>query len=133
MSKRRSRGDGGLYWSESRKRWIAEITVGFTPSGKRITKKGSGKTKTAAKNRLKEIIDDYENGIRIVEERSYTVAKAVQDWLTNYERSGHDTSTVRTVRSLVNNHIVPDIGARKLAELSADDVDEWLAAKAAVM
>jgi hypothetical protein len=48
MATRRSRGDGGLYWSESRQRWIAEVTIGYTPAGKRITRSASGKTKTAA-------------------------------------------------------------------------------------
>ena len=36
MPSRRSRGDGGLYWERSRQRWIAEVTVGYTPNGKRI-------------------------------------------------------------------------------------------------
>lgn len=34
------------------------------------------------------------------------------------------------VRHLADKHIVPEIGARKLRELSADDVDEWLAGRA---
>src|SRR5215469_15983983 len=56
MTKRRSRGDGGLYWSESRQRWIAEVTTGYDGRGKRITQKASAKTKTAAKDRLNEIL-----------------------------------------------------------------------------
>jgi hypothetical protein len=48
MPARRSRGDGGLYWDRSRERWIAVVTVGSTASGKRIVRKTSGKTKTAA-------------------------------------------------------------------------------------
>lgn len=53
MTKRRSRGDGGLHWDEKRQRWIATANLGFGPSGKRIVKRGSGKTKTEAKNKLK--------------------------------------------------------------------------------
>jgi hypothetical protein len=29
MTKRRSRGDGGLFWDERRQRWIASVTVGY--------------------------------------------------------------------------------------------------------
>ena len=65
MPSRRSRGDGGLYWDRSRQRSIAEVTVGYTPSGKRIVKKASGKTKTAVQRKLKEIIRDYEDGLAI--------------------------------------------------------------------
>ena len=53
MTKRRSRGDGGLHWDEARQRWIASITVGYTPAGKRIVRKASGKTKTEANNALR--------------------------------------------------------------------------------
>ncbi|MEV1244215.1 hypothetical protein [Nonomuraea sp. NPDC049750] len=46
MTERRSRGDGGLHRDETRQRWIASVRVGYTPAGKRIVKKASGKTKT---------------------------------------------------------------------------------------
>ena len=109
-------------------RWIAEVTVGYTPAGKRIVKSASGKTKTAAKNAFKEIIRDYEDGLAI-SPHDYTVAKAVNDWLT-YGLNGRDPQTVTTVTILANTHVIPDLGARKLRELSADDVDKWLAEKA---
>lgn len=63
MPKQRSHGDGGLYWSEARSRWIAEITLGFSPTGKRITRKVSGRTKTEAKNKLKELLRDQDDGL----------------------------------------------------------------------
>jgi integrase len=129
MTKRRSRGDGGLYWSETRQRWIAEVTTGYTPAGKRIVKKASGKTKTEAKNRLKEILRDQDDGVTITSP-GYTVGQAVNDWLTNYERTGHDPNTVRAVRCLVDKHVIPALGARKLQDLSAEDVDAWLADRA---
>ena len=63
MTKRRSRGDGGLHWDEKRQRWIATANLGFDPSGKRIVKRGSGRTKTEAKNKLKEVLRDHEDGL----------------------------------------------------------------------
>ena len=132
MTKRRSRGDGGLYWNEDRQRWIAEATIGYRPNGKRIVRKASHKTKTGAKEKLKEILRDYEDGLT-TSQTGYTVAQAATDWLANYERIGRDTNTVRTVRGLVENHVIPALGARPLRDLSADDVDEWLAEKAQSM
>ncbi|MGH3860397.1 site-specific integrase [Actinokineospora sp.] len=128
MTKRRSRGDGGLRWSEARQRWIAEATVGYTPAGKRIVKSASGKTKTAAKDALKEILRDYEDGVAIAP-HDYTVAQAVRDWLT-YGLHGRDEETVKKNTSLANTHVISALGARKLRALSADDVDVWLADKA---
>jgi integrase len=132
MASRRSRGDGGLYWDESRQRWTAEVTVGFRPNGKRIVRKARGKTKTEAKNKLKELLSDIEEGAANAS-AGYTVAQAVNDWLDGYERGERDPNTVKAVRSLANNHIIPAIGARPLVKLDVDDVEEWLAEKAEVL
>lgn len=128
MTKRRSRGDGGLHWDEARQRWIASITVGYTPAGKRIVKKASGKTKTAAKDKLKQIIRDYEDGL-LVTTTGYTVKDAVQNWL-DFGLSGRDPATVEKCTILATKHIISALGARKLVDLTADDVDRWLADKA---
>jgi integrase len=128
MTKRRSKGDGGLRWSESRQRWIAEVTVGYTPSGKRIVKTASGSTKTAAKDRLKDIIRDYDDGVAIAP-HGYLVSQAVEDWLT-HGLNGRVSTTIDKVHNLATNHVIPALGARKLRELTAEEVDIWLTQKA---
>ncbi|WP_283139740.1 tyrosine-type recombinase/integrase [Rhizohabitans arisaemae] len=127
MTKRRSRGDGGLHWDEKRQRWIATASLGYTPDGKRITKRGSGTTKTEAKNKLKEVLRDYEDGLAIASS-DYTVGHAVNDWLA-YGLNGRDEGTVTTCTILCKTHVIPALGARKLRDLSAEDVDKWLAGK----
>lgn len=127
MTKRRSRGDGGLHWSESRQRWIAEITIGYDGRGKRITRKASGKTKTEASAKLKEMVRDLDDGLAVAP-LNYTVADAVQNWL-DFGLSNRNPATAKKCRILAGQHIIPALGARKLRELSADDVDGWLAAK----
>jgi hypothetical protein len=128
MSKRRSRGDGGLHWDSTRERWIASVTIGYTPAGKRIVRRGSGKTKTEAKTKLRDVLRDHQDGLAIAP-HGYTVADAVIDWLT-YGLSGRSANTITKNRHLCQGHILPDLGARKLRELTAEDVDQWLAAKA---
>lgn len=80
MTKRRSRGDGGIHWDEKRQRWIATASLGFDGRGKRVVKRRSGKTKTEAKAKLKEVLRDYEVGLVIGSDGS-TVAHAVNDCL----------------------------------------------------
>lgn len=94
MTKRRSRGDGGLHWDEKRQRWIATASLGYDPSGKRVIKRGSGRTKTEAKAKLKEVLRDYEDGLAIAP-TGYTVANAVNDWLL-YGLAGRDKGTLDT-------------------------------------
>ena len=128
MTTRRAKGDGGVHWDEGRKRWIATASLGYDPAGKRIIKRGSGRTKTEAKAKLKEIIRDHEDGLAIAP-TNYTVEDAVRDWL-GYGLSGRDEGTVETNTWLCETHVIPLLGARRLRDLSAEDVDKWLAGRA---
>jgi integrase len=128
MTSRRSRGEGGLHWDEQRQRWIATVSVGFDARGKRIVRKRSAKTKTAAKELLKEMLRDHDDGLTIAP-HNYTVAEAVNYWL-EYGLSGRSGRTVENYRFLAEGHILPALGARQLRDLSVDDVDRWLAKEA---
>lgn len=124
MTERRARGDGGLHWDEKRRRWIATVTLGYDGRGKRIVKRGSGRTKTEAKTKLRAVLRDHEDGLAISDD-AYTVGQAVEDWLT-HGLNDRTPATRAANRSLSTNHVVPHLGARKLRDLSAREVDEWL-------
>jgi len=121
VTNRRSRGEGGLHWDESRQRWIATATLGFDGRGKRITRKASGKTKTEAKSRLRDMLRDHEDGLT-VSSTNYTVGDAVRDWLA-FGLAARAASTISNYRTIAETHIVAPLGARRLRDLSADDVD----------
>lgn len=124
MTARRSRGDGGLHWDNSRKRWIATVTIGYDARGKRITRKASAQTKTEAKEKLKEMVRDLDDGLPIPAS-GYTVADAVKAWLA-YGLRGRDQETISNYTCLAQTHIMESIGAKQLRQLSAEDVDGWL-------
>ena len=128
MTARRSRGEGGMSWDPTRQRWIAIVTVGYTPAGKRIYRRASGRTKTEARLKLQQLVRDRDTG-HTDAPTDYTVADAVRDWL-QHGLGGRDPATVETRRILAHRHVIPALGARRLVELSAEDVDRWLAEKA---
>ncbi len=128
MGSRRSRGDGGLHWDTTRQRWIATVTTGYTPAGKRIVRKSSGKTRSEAKSKLRELVRDREDGLAVAP-HGYTVAHAVEDWL-QFGLPGTATSTLAKNTTLARTHVLPALGARRLRDLSAEEVDRWLAHKA---
>lgn len=128
MTARRSRGEGGLHWDESRQRWIATVTVGFDARGKRITRKASGTSKTDAKAKLKEMLRAHEDG-GTVAPLSYSVTDAVRDWLA-YGLVNRSEATVSNYTTIAETRIVAPLGRRKLRDLSAEDVDHWLRAQA---
>src|SRR5688572_23528007 len=119
MAARRSRGDGGVHYSDSRERWIATAHVGFAADGKRIVKRVSGKTKTEAKTKLREILRDLDDG-HGVQGHKFTVEDALRDWL-EHGLSGRDPKTIAANRFLAEGHLIPSLGRRRLRELTADD------------
>ncbi|WP_225920496.1 hypothetical protein [Pseudonocardia oceani] len=94
---------------------------GHTPSGKRIVGKASGRTRTEARNRLKELVRDHDDGV-LIAAQSYTVQQAVQDW-PDHGLGGRDPSTVQTLRDLALRHVVPALGRRKMRALTWEHVD----------
>ena len=71
---------------------------------------------------------DQSDGLPL-EQRGYTVGEAVQSWL-QYGLVGRELSTVENRRIVAEKHVIPALGSRRLVELTAEDVDAWLAAKA---
>jgi hypothetical protein len=122
---RRARGDGGLHWNEQRQRWIATAALGYDGRGKRVSKKASGRTKTEAKDKLRALLRDHQDGLALGRE-GYTVKAAVEDWLT-YGMTRDTDATIIKYRYLCEKHIIPHLGARKLRDLTASEVDAWLA------
>jgi integrase len=127
MPARRSRGEGSLYWDESRQRWMAAVDVGFSPTGKRQRRWVSGKTKTEAKQKLLALRRDQSDGLP-TEHRTYTVREAVESWL-EHGMTGRDDNTVANRTILAQTHVIPALGSRRLVDLTPEEVDAWLAAK----
>lgn len=121
---RRGYGDGTVFWDASRQRWVAELTIGYDGRGKRVRKKGTGRTKTEARSKLREVLRDYEDGLAIGPD-GYTVADAVREWL-EYGVTRGGESTLGNYERMCRLHVLPFLGARKLRDLSADEVDRWL-------
>jgi hypothetical protein len=103
--------------------WVGAISLGFDSQGKRQRVKRKAKTKTELKDKLKQLVADREAGMKNTE--GYTVANAVNDWLAKGLK-GLDHNTITANRILAERHVIPLIGAAKLKELTADDVDDWL-------
>ena len=69
MSKRRTKGEGTIFFDNSNKRWMAQISL---PSGKRRTK--SGKTQKAVRDWLIKQRNQIKEGV-YVENENITVAE----------------------------------------------------------
>jgi hypothetical protein len=78
-SKRRGKGEDSIYWDESKNRYVGAVSLGFSPAGTRIRKKVTGRTKTEVRDKLRELHQQVDSGLR--PRRRYTVGDALEDWL----------------------------------------------------
>ena len=103
------------------------MSLGYSPNGKRRIGTVSARTKTEAKNKLRALLRDQEDGLPI-SQRGYTVGEAVESWL-EHGLTGRDPNTRTNREILARTHLIPDLGRRRLVDLTAEEVDAWLASK----
>jgi site-specific recombinase XerD len=127
MATRRSNGEGGLSWNEARQRWVGRVSLGYNAMGKRRIGTVSARTKTEALHKLRSLVRDHDDGLPT--NHAYTVGEAVEAWL-NHGLVGRDPNTVANRTSLARTHVIAGLGKRRLAELTAEEIDDWLAVKA---
>lgn len=129
-STKAANGEDSIYWDKSKNRFVGAVSLGYTAAGKRNRPKVSGKTKTEVRRKLRDLKKDLDAGVKT--SASYTVAQAVNDWLAQGLKGREETS-IGTYRILAHTHITPYLGAAKLRDLDADELDEWLEERATVL
>jgi hypothetical protein len=108
----------------ARERWVASATIGYDGRGKWIVRRGRGRTKTEAKNKLRQPLRDLDDGA-VVANDGYTGAQAVEDWLI-HGLSNRDPATQEVNRRLCEKHVIPQLGAWTLHDLKGTEVDALL-------
>jgi len=109
----------GSIRQRSKGSWEICIDVGSDPAtGKRLRHFESVKgNKGAARQRLAQLLVDVENGGYVRTPRNLTVADYLKGWLHDYVELNCAPKTIESYRSLVELHIVPEIGTVRLADL----------------
>ncbi len=126
MPKKRGQGEGSLYYSEPRQRWVAVLDLGRGPDGVRRRVKMSGKTRAEVRRKLEEAQKAATAGLTWDDQRT-TVAEFCAYWLKyGIPAAVQSPNSLSNIEWAVNRHIVPRIGHRRLRELTADDVDKLM-------
>src|SRR5215471_12219137 len=126
-SKRRGHGEDSIYWDASKGRYVGAVSVGFSPSGTRVRKKVTGRTKAEVRDKLRELHKQVDGGLR--PRRRYTVGDALEDWLA-HGVDGLSARTVTLYRGTIVKALDEELGAVKLTELTAGGVQTAFAAMA---
>jgi hypothetical protein len=88
---RHGHGEDSIYWDSSKSRYIDAVSLGFSPAGRRIRRKLTGRTKAEVRSKLRELHQEVDSGLR--PRQGYTVNDALDDWLAQ----GLDGVSARTV------------------------------------
>jgi len=108
-------------------RWLGVVSLGSDTGGRRVRKKVYGRTKTDVKDKLRQLHDELDQGIRPT--AAYTVERACEEWLRD-GLDGRSTKTIRDARDSLRP-ILAIIGHKPLHELIAADVRAALVKSAA--
>jgi len=123
MIKRRSRGEGTIYYSAKLSRWIGQITM---PNGRKKTK--SGKIQGQVKKWLLDQRKAIQEGAYLTDE-----TRTLESFLCRYiEDVAPHTLSPRTILSysyLINNHILPEIGGLRLSQIRPEHLQALYAKK----
>jgi integrase len=68
---------------------------------------------------------DVGKGTHVAPNKSITVAEAAEVWIKRVEADGRERTTVRQYRQHIDLHIVPRLGATKLAHLTAVAIEKF--------
>lgn len=120
MTTRRGYGEDSIYWHGAKRRYVGVISRGYNSAGKRIRKSVTGKTKAEVRDKLKDLHRELEEGT--ASSPTYRVDQAVSAWLASLDL---DPSTV-TNYEIMAKHVTSGLGARRLRDLTAKDLQAFL-------
>ena len=128
MPGRRQHGEGSLYHRKNRNQWVAVADLGWK-GGKRDRREFTGPTPEAALKKREEFLDRRRDGFTLPRGRQPTVAEWVLHWVHHTAKAKVDPNTwYRSYRQKCEDYIAPYFEKILLAELSAEDVEDWHAA-----
>jgi len=143
MTRRRTRGEGGLYQRHDhmtcppldadgnrpahkcRGRWVANVEV--IVDGKRRRKSIYARTSREARMKLAKALREKEDGTLVV--ASMTVEKWLNYWLDNIAARSIRPQTMRGYRSKIDQYLIPQLGRRRLTDLQPEHIramHDWM-------
>lgn len=127
---RRAQGEGSVYWREDRQRWVIEIDYGVV-NGRRKRVPRYFRTQEEAIEEQRKARQSKADGLTTLDRRS-RFTDFLTYWLDEIvDPSERAESTKSNYRVMVNNHIRPALGSRRLVELKHEDLQRFLNRKAA--
>ena len=121
MAKRRPSGDG-MVRKRDDGRWEGRIVVGHKDDGSPIFRYVYGSTQKELTAKLRKCITAYQ-GVELTEQSKITMSEWLDQWLIMTEETVRP-GTMKGYRSYVENHIRPVPGEKRIAQITAKDIQK---------
>ena len=123
MARRRSKGEGTIFFSESEDCWIAEIVL---PDGKKKRKRS--KKQSVVREWLQTSLSDVRDGVLVVDDQM-TVSQLFDRFLGDVVDRTLKPKSIDSYRYLAEKHIIPLIGNLKLKEVKPAHIQSLYSTK----
>jgi integrase len=123
--RRRGRGEGAVFYSESKDAWVGRLPVGRTAKGKTKYKERTAQTKGEVLEKLRAAEDDLRSGCP--EAERLTVSDYLDHWLNNVAKPAVQPTTWETYEVNVRVHLKPGLGHVLLPDLRPRHVETFYA------
>jgi hypothetical protein len=117
-SGRRGHREDSIYFDQANGYWVAAVSLGYSPDGKRRRRTVRGRTKTEVREKLRTLHEDISSNVQAP--AAYTVRQAIEDWLED-GLDGRSEATITKYRYVLMP-VTKKIGRAVLRELTANDV-----------
>lgn len=122
--KKRSDGEGSVYFDAKRQKWIGAIVLGYR-DGKPIRRKVSANTTSGAATKLRKLREKYADEQLPPAGKPITVEKWMGHWLTQIApRKCGDLTIANSYTTKVNQYIIPLLGAHRLDQLTVEHIEQ---------
>jgi integrase len=124
---RRGHGEGALFYEEDRDRWVALLELPPDGSGRRRRRKVTGRTKTEARRKLRQLQRRLEDGLP-TGNGSITLGDFLERWLDDVLPARGQVQAKSTVTNYrwAAGHAIRGLGRRRLNELTPENVEALL-------
>lgn len=117
----RRKNTGSVFQRKSDGKWVAQLDVGFTPSGNRRRLTASCRTRKQAETKVAEMVREVNRYGAPEASATMTVKRWADQWLGRRVKEVRP-KTYSNDASAVRRHIIPTIGKKRLAQLKPSDV-----------
>lgn len=101
-----------------------KVKIGVGPDGKDIVKWVSGKTRKELEQAKQDVIAYYIDGTGLESDR--LLGEYLHEWFEKIKKPELSEASVANWRSMINKHVLPAFGNRKMRAIKAIELQAWL-------